>query len=314
MPDDMMTPFPQSLRLTVFLIVALGSVSMPAAADAQPTFLAAPRESPVDVISAYLRALHARDARSAYHYISALDRNLRDEKTYLRAEKNFTGFALDLAKRLAAHIEVWVIEHKLGATKASYDIGYRMPTGDEIASQLHDWDADKLNSLSPSEQTALLDALDQVKKRGKMILMEGRERFDLVSEKDGWKIFLDWRSRHPVVVKTTNKTATELTVKFLRNDFLVKNDEPFQVDFKVTNRRDRDVVVKLNHRFEPRRMEKNVDMIACGSLSPVSLRPGETQNISSVYLLRRGIPEKSRLSILYDFVAEPDTAGKRNPL
>jgi hypothetical protein len=277
---------------------------------AQTTLVESLRAAQIEVVKAYLQAIQARDARSAYRYISFADRSVRDEKTFVRSQENFTGFALTLAKRLAGNINVWVTEQKLGAANARLTVGYRLPTGDEISSQLYDWNPDKLNALSGAEQKAVLEALEKVEKSGRMIAIEGREIFDLVLEKDGWKIFLDWRSHHRIVFKASQPQAAQLAVKFLRNDFLVKNEDPFQVDFQVTNRSNRNTYVKLDHLFEPRRLEKNIDMIACGSLLPLRLRPGETQQISSSYLLRGPLPAKSQLAIIYDFRLLPGTAKK----
>lgn len=270
-----------------------------------------PRESAIEVVKGYLQAIHARDARSAYRHISFADRSVRDEKTYLRSQENFTGFALALAKRFAGDLSVWVIEQKLDAAKAGFEVGYRMPTGDEISSQLYDWNPDKLNALSVVQQRDVLEAWEKVKKSGKMIAIEGRERFELVLEKDGWKIFLDWGLQHRVVFRTSRQTPASLEVKFLRNDLFVKSEEPFQIDFRVTNRAGRDIVVKLDHLFAPRRMEKNIDMIACGSLLPLRLRPRETQQVSSSYLLRGPLSAKSRFEIIYDFRPVPRPRQKQ---
>jgi hypothetical protein len=269
------------------------------------------RETAFEVVKGFLRATRARDFDTSYRYISSLDRSVRDKNTYLRSEENFSGFALDLANRLAAAMDVWVIEHKLGSTKARFEVGYRAPTADEMAPQLLDWNPEKLNALSSTEQTALVESLEKLKTTGKMITIEGRETFDLVSEKDSWKIFLDWRSQHRVVFKTTQPGVPELAVRFLRNDLLVKREEPFQVDFKITNRTNREIVVKLNHLFEPRQVGKNIDMIACGSLVPLSLRPQETQDISSAYLFRGNIPMKTPLEIIYDFRLAPVAGNRR---
>lgn len=263
------------------------------------------RGAAIDVVKSYLQAIHARDAGTAYRYISSLDRNLRDKKTYLRSQETFSGFALDLARRLGADMDVWVIEQKLGSTKARLDVGYRLPAGDEISPQLLDWNPDKLNRLSTHEQAAVITAWEKVKQSGKAVTIEGRETFDLVRETDGWKIFLDWRSQHRVVFKASQQTPAQLDVTFLRNDLLVKGEEPFQMYFRVTNRTDRDIVVKLNHLFEPQRLEKNIDMIACGSLLPIRLRPHETQDISSSYLLRGNLPARAQFAIIYDFDLVP---------
>jgi hypothetical protein len=296
----MMRTFHKNIWPAIFLAGASTFFS-PAGLHAQQAVAEPLRGAPIDVVKSYLQAIHARDAGTAYRHISFLDRSLRDKKTYIRSQDNFGGFALDLAKRLAADMEVWVTEQKLGVTKEQLAVGYRVPTGDEISSQVVDWNTDKLNSLSVTEQATLIAAWEKVKKSGKPITIEGRETLDLVLESDGWKIFLDWRSRHRVAFKTSLPRRAELDMKFLRNDLLVKNQEPFQIDFKITNRTDHDIVVKLNHRFEPRRVEKNIDMIACGSLLPLRLRPRETQEITSSYLLRGNLPARPQLAIIYDF-------------
>lgn len=301
----MIRTFHKNIWPAILLAAASATFFSPAGLHAQQVAVEPTRGAPIDVVKGYLQATHARDAATAYRYISNVDRAVRDTNAYIRSQDNFSAFALDLAKRLAADMEVWVIEQKLGSTKARLEVGYRVPTGDEISPQLFDWNTDKLNGLSPTEQAALIAAWEKVKKGGKVIAIEGRETFDLVLENDGWKIFLDWRSRHRVVFKTSLPRPAELEVKFLRNDLLVKSEEPFQVDFKVTNRTDRDIVVKLNHLFEPRRMEKHIDMIACGSLLPLRLRPQETQEISSSYLLRGNLPARAQLAIIYDFDLVP---------
>ena len=268
-------------------------------------------EKPLDVVRAYLKATHAHDFRTAYQYISTFDRNVRDENRYLRSEANFSGFALVLAKTLADDMEVWVVEEKLGPFKARYQVGYRVPAADEIASQLFDWNPDKLNALSTNEQRRLLDAVDNVKNRRKMITIEGRETLDLVSEKSGWKIFLDWTSRTRIVFNARQPPSGDLEVRFLRNDFLVKIDDPFQIDFTVKNRTDRELVMRLNHLFEPGRLAENIDMIACGSLAPFRLRPQEVRELSSNYLLRGPVQKSARVSIIYDFTAAPAVAERK---
>jgi hypothetical protein len=307
----MMRTFHKNFWAVLLLAAASATLLSPAEFYAQPAALEPAQRAQIDVVKHYLQAIHARDAGAAYRTISFLDRNLRGEKTYIQSQDNFSAFALDFARRLAADMEVWVIEQNVGSTKARLEVGYRVPTGDEIAPQLFDWNTDKLNSLSAAEQAALIAAWEKLKKNGKLITIEGRETFDLVLENDGWKIFLDWRSRHRVVFKTSQARPAELAVKFLSNDFLVKSEVPFQVDFQVANRTDRDIVVKLNHLFEPRRIERNIDMIACGSLLPLRLRPQETQNISSSYLLRGNLPARTQLAIIYDFAFAPRAAKQK---
>jgi hypothetical protein len=289
----------------LFLLIApIFSGGAPALAHRSP-------EKPLEIIRAYLKAIHARDFQTAYRYVSTIDKRVRDENTYLGSEANLTGFALDLAKKLAEDMEVWVLGEKLGASKARFEVGYRVTAEDEIAARLHHWNPDKLNALSPGEQRRLFEAVDLVKNRPQRIAIEGRETFDLVLEKSGWRIFLDWPSRARVVFKARQPRSGELEVKFLRNDFLVKFDDPFQIDFTVKNRTDRDLTIRVNHRFDPQRLAENVDMIACGSLAPFRLGPQTVQAISSNYLLRGPVPKSSPFSIIYDFGAEPAVVAKR---
>jgi hypothetical protein len=135
-----------------------------------------------------------------------------------------------------------------------------------------------------------------------MITVEGRETFDLVLEKEGWKIFENWRSRQRVLFQSSQPRPATLEVQFLRNDVLVKGEEPFQVDLKVTNQTHRTIWVTVKHSFAPRRIEKNIDMIACGSLMPFRLDPRETREVSSAYILRGSVPAKTPVSIIYDFI------------
>jgi hypothetical protein len=188
-----------------------------------------------------------------------------------------------------------------------------VPTGDEISSQLFDWNSDKLNSLPATEQAVLIAAWDKVKKSGKTIAIEGREDFDLVLERGGWKISLDWPSRTRVVFKARPSRIGYLEVKFLRNDLLVKIDDPFQIDFTVKNLTDRDLTIRVNHRFDPQWLAQNIDMIACGSLVPFRLAAREKLSISSNYLLRQSLPKTRPLAIIYDFTAR-QTAANENKI
>lgn len=273
----------------------------PVQVEAQPAGMAPNNNAAMDVVKAYLRATHAGDFDTAYGYVSARDRNVREKAVYLRAHESLTGFALDFAKRLASGVEVWPIEQNFSPLRARLEVGYRAPTADELASQLLDWDPAKLNALPPGQQSALLGTLSKLQESGKMITIEGRASFELVRERAGWRIFFDWPVQHRVVFKSTQADRHDLAVRFLRNDLFVKPEEPFQIVLTVGNRTGRAIAIKLNHLFEPRNIESNVDMIACGSLAPLHLRPHETQKISSVYLLRGNLPGKAPITIVYDF-------------
>ena len=175
----------KALRKNIWpaILIACAPAVFPASADpgAHPVF-AAPRSAPVDVVKAYLQAIHARDFDAAYSYISSADRRARDKQGYLRSQQSLSGFALQLARRLSADMEVWLIEERSGPNRALVEVGYRLPSGDEIAPQLLDWNPDKLNALSAKEHSAIVEALEKSEKNGKIVTVEGRETFEILLE------------------------------------------------------------------------------------------------------------------------------------
>ena len=270
----------------------------------QPAGAKPPQVEPIDVAKAYLKASYARDYQNAYRYISSQDQLVWNEKSYASQSESFTGFALELAQTLAASMEVWIIEAQLGPDRAHYKIGYRVPTADELSSLLFDWDPSKLNALSRPRQEQLLEALGKMKKDGKMIMIEGQETIDLVSDTGGWKVFLDWASGIKVTLKADSAPSAEVEARFVQNELIVKKDEPFQVDLKIKNRSKQPIVTRIVHRVEPRNMENQIDMIACGALRPLALQPGEVQEISSAYLIKDGPAPGSKLGITYEIKLE----------
>jgi hypothetical protein len=263
------------------------------------------RAEPIDVVKAYLKASYARDYENAYRYISSQDQLVWNEKSYASQSRSFSGFALELAQTVAENMEVWVIEKQLSSDRAHYKIGYRVPTADELSSLLFDWDPDQLNALSRPQQEQLLETLGKMKKDGKMIMIQGQEIFDLVSDEGGWKIFLDWASGIKVTVKADSGLSTEVEARFVQSELIVKTDEPFQIDLKIKNRSKRPIVARIVHHVEPRDMGNHIDMIACGALRPLALQPGEVQEISSAYLIKDGLATGSNVGITYEFKLEP---------
>ena len=266
------------------------------------------REAPIDVIRAYLKASYARDYSSAYQYISSQDRRVWDEKSYASQSGVLTGFALALAQTLADGMEVWLVDGKQDPHRARYKIGYRVPTADELSSLLFDWNPDKLNALSRPQQVELLETLAKMKKAGKMIMIEGQETFDLLLDKNGWKIFLDWASGIKITLKATSLVSNEIEARFVQNELIAKRDEPFQIDLKIENRGTRAIVARIVHHIQPREIEDQIDMIACGALRPLALQPGEVQEISSAYVIKNGPAPGGKVRITYEIKQESEGA------
>jgi hypothetical protein len=264
-----------------------------------------PRDEPLRVVNAYLKASYARDYSKAYQYIASQDRRVWDEKSYALQNGSFNGFALELAQKLAENMEVWVIDRQITPQRARYTVGYRVPTADELSSLLFDWDPDKLNALSPPLREQLLANLEKLKKDEKMITIKGQETFDLIADRGRWKIFYDWASGTKVKFNISLPPSAAIDARLLSNQLVVKKAEPFQISLKIKNRGQQAVLARIVHHVEPQNMENNIDMIACGALQPLELQPGEIQEISSAYVVTDGIRAGAKIAITYEFQVEP---------
>lgn len=264
---------------------------------------------PFEIVEAYLKATQARDYVTAYRFISAADRRMWDEQTYLRAQRPLAGFALILARKLADDMEIRVIERDMKGDRARLTLDYKVPAADEVSALLYNWDQDKLNALSRAEQQPIIGALEKMRKAGNMINMEGRETFNLVKEDGRWKVFLDWASGIKVSFNAALPSDSLVEVEVLKRELFASVDEPFQTNLKFWNRGQREVVARIDHLIEPREFAGRVAMIACGFLRPLTLYPGEVREVSSAYLLDSGFPKATQLSITYEVKLGPNASA-----
>src|SRR5947208_16907533 len=65
-----------------------------------------PESEPVRVLMKYLKAVYARDYRQAYRLISAQERRLKKEDMNLRKRGAFTGFTLEVERKLSEFIQI----------------------------------------------------------------------------------------------------------------------------------------------------------------------------------------------------------------
>jgi hypothetical protein len=266
------------------------------------------------VAESYFKASYARDFGAAYRHISSADRQVTNQVDYVHAQRSFSGFALELAKIVAAQTEFRLVEHEIKGDRARLILDYKVPAGDEISSRLFNWDQNKLNALSRAERQRIIDALERIKKARNVITTEGRETFNLVNEDGHWKIFLDWASGIPVSFDAVLPADSELEVEVLTRKLFAGFDEPFQTNLKIRNRGEREVVARIDHRIEPKEYAGHVTMIACGFLSPMTLQRGEEREVSSAYLLDPGIPKNTalRITFVFDLASAPraDNLGR----
>lgn len=260
---------------------------------------------PARILQAYLRATHARDFIEAYRYISAQDRRVRDLDRYVRQRGALNGFALEAAKKLTESVEIKPILKQVAPDRVEAVIRYRVPNFDKISALLLNWNAYQLNSLPPAERKHLIDSLEKKKGDGSLEMIEGEEKFALVKDADGWRIFLNWAAGIRIPLRTVLPPSSDLDVSLSKNQVVLQPGELFEIFLKVKNRSKQPVIARIGHLVEPRSVADYLDFVQCGFLLPVQLEPAKEQEFSGTYLIRGNIPEGVRqLTLTYDFRLE----------
>lgn len=295
-----------NLRKVLLILAAILGLSAPLVFSLADRTL---RPAPTDVAKAFYRASYARDFGAAYAHVSMLDKHVTDQAGYVYGQQSFSGFALELAKKIAERIELQIIEREITAARARLTLHYKVPAADELASLLFNWDQKKLNALPRAEQRRITDAV--INGAGNLINIEGRETFNLIKENGRWRIFLDWASAINVSFNAILPLDNPVEVEFLKRGIFASKDEPFQSNLKLRNHGQNTVLARIDHRIEPEEYAGDIAMVACGFLRPLTLRPGEEREVSSAYLLDPGFFKNKALSITYVFNVE--TASRAEP-
>jgi len=258
-----------------------------------------------EVLNRYLKAAYARDFKEAYRFISSQDQRLKDEKRYVRERGAFSGFTLDVAKKLAGFIEATPVEKTISGDRATVQLQLKLPDANGIAPHLFGWDEDKLNALRPNEQKALVQKLGRWNREGRLPFIEGEETFNLVKEERGWRIYLNWAAGVRVTFHAEVRDSLPLEIKWDQQETLIRPGELFNVHFRIKNRSDKEILTRIPHHVEPKAMREYLELVDCGLFSPMRLLPREQQEYSSTYLVRADIPDGTRqFSVTYEFKPE----------
>jgi hypothetical protein len=255
---------------------------------------------PYQVLSKYLKAFYARDYKEAYLHISDQDRRLKDEKTYLRERGAFSGFTLEVAKKVANYIEISPVERRMTSDRAQFKVRIKLPDANKLSPMLLNWDSDRLEALSAGQRDEIIESLEKLRKTGKPEMIEGEESFDLVKEAGAWKIFLNWAAGINLKFQTTIPSRAPIEIKLLQSEVVTKPGELFSISFKIRNNSKEGRTARIRHVVDPRQVREHLDLVECGFLYPVRLFPGQEEQFISTYLLRGGLPENVRqLTVTY---------------
>lgn len=257
---------------------------------------------PEAVIESYLRAIYARDFATAYNFISAKDRKLRDLDRYLRQRGPYNGFVLEAARKLSEFIEVRFQMAQERDGRRRITVRYRVPDPQKVAPLVLQWEARRLNSLSVAERRQVIATLDQRGREGALAMREGEENFELVQESGTWRIFLNWAAGVAIPLKLDVSKASNLDVALSKEKFVLQPGDVFEVVLKIRNRAKEPITLRIGHLVEPQPIADYIDFVQCGFLLPVTVPAEKEQEFAGTYLLRASLPEGVRqLSLTYEF-------------
>src|SRR5574341_2094883 len=92
----------------------------------------APHE-PAHSLEQYLKLTYARDFRSAYRFISAEDQRLKKSNEYESERGPFTGFALEVARKLAGLIEMHPLSSEWIGSRQRVSVAMKLPDANSVA-------------------------------------------------------------------------------------------------------------------------------------------------------------------------------------
>lgn len=262
------------------------------------------REAPQDVALEYGRALYASDLEHAYRLLSTDDRRVKDEQTFRQDGGAATGFALEVSRQLASFIEPTAVETKIEGDRAKVRLKVRLPDANapEVATLALKWDEGRLNALPQAEREHIKRRLDQLHHARQLPMLEGEETFELIREKGRWRVFLNWAGGVRVRFSAIERGKLPLQVTISPDVAVVQPGERFHVTLRATNQSARDIAARVTHRIEPKEQADSLALLQCPLLIPVALKPGESEEFRSEYLLLKDVPVQARhFEVTYEF-------------
>jgi hypothetical protein len=246
--------------------------------------------------------VYARDFKNAYSYISARDRRLKDEATYVRERGSFQGFVSEVARQLAGYVAVSVLEQRIVRPRAYVKLDVRAPDPEKTGPLVRGWDADGLEKLTVIERKELLGKLETMRRERALPLYQAAENFELVNETGQWKVFLNWAAGKQVSFQTTLSPGLSVEARVKQAQVAARSGENFTVSLLIKNTGKQDVLTRVGHLVDPFEFRDYLDLIECGFLYPIRLPAGREEEFTATYRIRDSIPESVRqLSVTYAF-------------
>ena len=262
-------------------------------------------EEPQETLTRYLRAIYARDYRMAYQWISTEDRKNKTEADYLRENPSFSGGSLQLTRKLADMIEFRDFQTEIRESRTTVRFTVKMPNANDptLRTLLLDLDPERISNLPKGTQQDLIEKLKDLRRTGKLPVLEGEESWDMVREPAGWRMFLNWAGGIRVLFEAKVKEGLPWKFWPVQNVVLAKPGETLQVVYRAKNLSDKPVTAKAIHIDEPKDLAgKYLQVVQCFCFIQQTLDPGEEIQLPLVFRLDWDVPnEVKEFQITYEF-------------
>jgi hypothetical protein len=273
----------------------LGCAGEPATQDGDEAILS--------TLRAYLTAVYARDYAEAYGWISAADRQLKNQADYEQDNEPFTGATMILAKRLAQEIVIRqpVVERQ--GQRATVQALLSLPNGnaEEVRALLF---ADAGFAEAPMQELGTrMVKLEAIIASGKLPTLEVPETWTLVRDPEGWRILADWASGVRLQFATQVPPGLPVTATFDRAAVLTPRGQAVHLRLLVHNHGQEPLRLKVVHHVEPATVERRLDLVQCGYLFARDVVGGEADQSPVVYFVDEDLPKDvSQMRVTLEFV------------
>jgi hypothetical protein len=143
--------------------------------------------SPTEVLNNYLDALYKGRYVESYSYVSVEDKAVQDLKSYLKKLDS------PLAKVITSKISYEIVKLEKSDKTATADVEI---TGPDFGPLFFDVLGAALKSaFGGGGEKEMAKALAKKPASGEVPLITVKQTYQLVKEKDGWKVFLDWKTK-----------------------------------------------------------------------------------------------------------------------
>lgn len=258
-----------------------------------------------ELLKRYVRAVYARDYKTAYRLISHQDRQLKTEAEYTRETGALSGAALEIARGLATFIRFEQMKTETRDNVSVITATIHLPNANDpqIDALTLGFDEGRLAALSVQERQTLIHKLGELARTERIATVSAAgETWELRQEEGVWGVVVDWDDA--IKVRFEAVTRAELPWSFTPVQPLVRilPGETLQTFYRVKNLSSRPITGKARHILEPPENAGYAEIVSCFCFFQQTLDPGEEQQLPVLFRVKPDIPEAIReVHVRYEF-------------